>query len=490
MPNIAFVLDDVKKALPGWELIEDCLGGQEEIKKKASKYLPIPNVEVNPEAQAARYASYIGRASFFNVTGRTLDGLAGQVFAKEPETSLPDPLARYQDDIDGAGTSLEQQSKVALRMVLSKGHGGLLTDFPVNKVGPLSIADVESGRYRPRILVIQPHNIINWRSTVVGGETLLVLVVIAENKVISDDGFEQEVEPRWRVLRLLNPESEPFVEVTVWREVNDQDERTGNEQFVIDEGPYTLLTQRREPMRRIPFEFMGSTNNEPAIDKPPLLDLAYMNIAHYRNSADYEESLFLVGQPTLVIGGLSEEWASKHINGKVLLGSRSAIPLPKDGKADLLQPHPNIMPKEGMEHKEEQMRSIGAKLIEPNFSKVTATEVVMEAASETSILSTTANNVSSAYRKALYFASLFVGEVALSDVIFALNTDFSITRMTPQERQQIREEWMSGLTSWAEARQQLRDNDIELTKDEEARSVIDSELDLQRGDGEGEDGEE
>ena len=205
-----------------------------------------------------------------------------------------------------------------------------------------------------------------------------------------------------------------------------------------------------------------------------MLDLSTMNIAHYRNSADYEESLFLVGQPTLVISGLSQEWANEFINGKVVLGSRSAISLPKDAKADMLQAHPNIMPKEGMEHKEQQMKALGAKLIEPNFSKVTATEVLMEAASESSILTSTANNVSAAYRKAIANAGQFLEAMEPDSIVFQLNVDFSVSKMTAQERQQLMAEWQGGLITWKEARALLHEAGVASEDDATAKTQVET----------------
>ena len=397
MPNVAYVREDVIAARKVWTLIDDCTKGELRIKSQREKYLPKPEAELDPVQGELRYASYLQRAMFYNVTGRTLDGLVGQVFTKETEVEIPSPMDAYTNDIDGAGTSLDQQSKIVLQTTIAKGHGGLLSDFPTSGERGTTKADLESKRVRPRILAIGPEKIINWRVTPFGGESLLSLLVLEESKVVSDDEFVFETEPRWRVYRLITIGDNLAAEVSVWKESTPSDANyKQGEAYVIESGPFLLRKFDNTFVERVPFEFVGSTNNEPTIDKPPMLDLSTMNIAHYRNSADYEESLFLVGQPTLVISGLSQQWADDNINGKVILGSRSAIALPKDAKAEMLQAHPNIMPKEGMEHKEQQMKALGAKLIEPNFSKVTATEVLMEAASESSILTSTANNVSTA----------------------------------------------------------------------------------------------
>ena len=471
MPNVNYVREEVVQARKIWQLIDDCVAGEQQIKSKTQDYLPMPVAESDTDQMLSRYASYLKRAMFYNVTARTLDGLVGQVFSKDQEIDLPENIDRYVDNIDGAGTSLEQQSKLALQTVLAKGHGGLLADFPNNQ-GFVSLAQIESNLIRPRILNIDPEDIINWRMQTVGGESLLSLLVIEEEKIVEDDGFEFDKEYRWRVFRLIDGENGYQVEVTLWRAPGEDFETTDD--FYIEEGPSIMTDYSGLPLQRIPFEFMGSTNNEPVIDKAPMLDLANMNIAHYRNSADYEESLFLVGQPTLVISGLTQDWADENINGKVILGSRSAITLPKDGRAEMFQPHPNVMPKEGMEHKEQQMKAVGAKLIEPNFSKVTATEVLMEAASESSILTSTANNVSAAYRKVLMNMGMFISETSLNEINFSLNTDYTVTSMTAQDRQQLVAEWQGGLITWDEARETLRTTGVVTEENEAARTKVET----------------
>ena len=165
-------------------------------------------------------------------------------------------------------------------------------------------------------------------------------------------------------------------------------------------------------MEELPFMFIGSKNNDPTIDEPPLYPIASLNLAHYRNSADYEEACFITGQPTPVAIGLTESWLDTIMKGVFKLGSRAFVPLPAEADAKLLQAEPNIMPIEAMKHKEDQMMAIGAKLVETEITSAerTATEVTVENASETSILESTAVNVSRALEWALTKCVLLLGE--------------------------------------------------------------------------------
>lgn len=474
MPKVNFIRPEVAKCLPNWKKVDHCLGGEDAIKAEGDTYLPRPEAEQDEIYSRKRFKAYLARAVFYNVTGRTHEGLLGMVFAQDPVSELPPILEPYEDNIDGAGTSLEQQAKRTLGLVLAHGRCGLLADFPSIEEGRVAtLADIESGLIRPRVFPIHAKDIINWRVSVVGGETLLTLLVIAEKAVIDDDGFELECEDRWREIRLepINDEATQFqVVVTVWRKKDTSN--AAEEEFEIAQGPFLIQDHRGQPFSRIPFQFVGAVNNDPEIDKSPLLDLANLNLAHYRNSADYEESCFMVGQPTPFFTGLTEDWVKDVWKGKVILGSRASIPLPTGATAGLLQASENQMPSAAMKHKEEQMKAIGAKLIEPGSVQQTATEAKIEEYSEASVLSSAAKNVSEAYENILAVAARFVGEVDPEAIEFELNTEFSSTQMTPQERQQLVAEWQGGLITWDEARAKLKKGGIATEDADEARAKV------------------
>lgn len=475
MPNVAFTRPEVIKNLPKWGQTRDCLEGEFAVKEAATKYLPEP--QLSGEDRKDRYKSYKKRAVFYNVTGRTAQGLVGQVFSKDPTIELPTGTEFFEGDVDGAGNTLEQQSKGLISDILATGRAGLLADFPTLEPGQVvTKADTDEGRIRPRIIPYTAEQILNWRETNIGGETLLTLLVVSENAVVIDDGFEFKTEPRWRVMRLQNAgvRELSFVQVESWRK-KDKPE-TKDDIYEIAEGPFNILDFRGQPLKKIPFTFVGSTNNDADIDDAPLYDISTLNLAHYRNSADVEESSFLVGQPTLVLAGLTQDWVDKNMSGGVAFGSRSAIMLNAGASAEMLQAESNSLPKELMAQKEDQMKALGAKLVEPKKVQSTATEAAIAETSEASVLSSLAKNVSQAYQKALAFAGAFLGEYDPTKFIYELNTDFSVAKMNAQERAQLVVEWQGGLITWEEAREGLRKAGVAYEKDEEARALIDAEL--------------
>ena len=106
MPNVGFVRKEVLKQLPDYKKIRDCIEGQRAIKTGGSIYLPVPRTSVDDEQNQENYKNFLARACFYNATGRTAEGLVGQVFQKEIAFDVPTQFEFLQDDIDGASRIL------------------------------------------------------------------------------------------------------------------------------------------------------------------------------------------------------------------------------------------------------------------------------------------------------------------------------------------------------------------------------------------------
>jgi hypothetical protein len=437
-----------------YRLVADCIAGQRAVKKAGVRYLPAPNPDDESEANLARYDAYKTRAVFYNVTQRTLSGLVGEVFARDPVEELPTGLDVVSEDADGSGLTLTQLAKRATRYTLSMGRAGVLADYPIVE-GGISKADVESGSIQPTITVYGALHIMNWRTKKHKAKMYLTLIVLKEMYDTDDDGFIVTQKEQFRVLRL----TDGVYTTEVYRDGS------------LFNGPLTPVDANGEAFDYIPFTFIGSENNDAEIDHPPMLDLASINVAHYRNSADYEEGVYMVGQPTPVFAGLTEDWVSNVMKGEVRLGSRGGVMLPAGGSAELLQMAANGAAFEAMEHKERQMVALGAKLVEQKQVQRTATEAGIDNASETSVLSDVAKNVSAAIRFSLEVSARFSGD-ADAKILYELNTDFSIAHMSAQERAQLIAEWQGGAIAFSEMRAALRKSGVATLDDKKALTEI------------------
>lgn len=470
--NINHVLPEVVEARKVWTEIRDAVDGERAVKARGKYLRYLMPLDKSPE-NVERNKWYSWAAVFYGFTKRTLKGMVGQVMSKPATLTVPPDLEFIQDDVDGGAVSIEQQSQQALSDALSVGRLGLLTDYP--KTDGMLIkptrADLLEGRVRPSIQYYFAEQIINWRVEMVKGLRKLTLVVLEESYIKSDDGFKKEEDLQWRVLRLVDGE----YLVTVYRKDDSGDF------VVVDDLSSKPLDSTGKPFDEILFVVVGSDNNDPGIDDAPLEDMASLNMAHFRNSADHEDSVHLLGQPTPVLTGLTKQWIEDVWGNKdtmpngVALGSRCPIPLPVGGDAKLLQVEPNTLVFEAMKHKEEQAKALGAKLVEPKTGSRTLGEAQMDEAADSSVLMTCAKNVSAGYTRCLKWAAKYVGAPITDDIGFELNTDFEISRMTTDARRQLLAEWQQGAISFTEYRSILRRAGIATLEDNEAQEEIDQQ---------------
>lgn len=448
--SVDYIRPEVSEKLAEWAKIRACLSGPTAIRAGKTTYLPMPNPTDTSAENLARYDQYIARAVWYGVTGRTHKGMVGQAFQKAPVLELPSVLEVMRKDVDGAGVPLLQQSARVLGLVLGYGRCGMLTDYPRTE-GATSRKEQIAGLVRPAILVYEPQTIVNWTVAKVGAKSVLTMVVLQEEheaQAAEDDPFKRETATQYRVLALVDG----LYHVEVWRSTGTGD---GTAFEPVPELSVDPVDSSRKRLTEIPFTFVGSENNDSTIDLAPMAEIAELNVGHWHNSADYEQSCYQVGQPTPWASGLTESWVKANFPGnKVQLGSSSFIPLPVGGACGLMQPAPNSQPKEAMELKERQMVALGAKLIEPSARQRTWGEARLEHASEISVLGTCCNNVTDAYLANLRWAGIFAGTNEAAQ--FEMFPDAELSRMTPEELQKLMELWQGKAIADSELRSNLK----------------------------------
>lgn len=464
--------DYVKKELltmmPVYELVTACYQGERAIKRttgynalgahgngggasnfSVSPYLPDPSpASEKYEVRAKRYQDYLNRAVFYNVTRRTVSALVGQIFSKYPTYDLNE-LAYLEGDIDGSGESLVQQAKDAAIQCLLKGGGGLLADMPVNN--GVTRASMASGGIRPTISHYERESIINWRVSKVGAVYKLSLLVLSQSYIAEDDGYEQKLGEQLLVLRLVDG----LAESEILQKIDGD---------WVSQGVNKLKDNKGKQLTEIPFYFYGAVNNDAEIDDSPMYDIAQINIHHFMNSADMEELLHISSQPTLVVSGLSQEWVSDVLEDGIAIGSRSGILLPQGGSAQMLQISADSVIANAMTDKEQQMKALGAKLVETSKQAKTATEAAQDASDETSTLMTISNNLSDCFTKALRACGRYIG-IETDGLFVTFNTQFNFSKMSPEQLTSLVQLWQGGAISFAEMRESLVEDEIGKVED-------------------------
>lgn len=418
---------DYRKFAQTWERVRSACEGQRSIKEGREKFLPKPNADIDgldPTVRTGndiRYRQYIERAVYTNFCGRTLAGLKGAAFRKDPEIEIPSGLEYLLDDATGDGNGITQLAKDSLSEVLSVGRMGYLVDYPTVDKG---LSAEQTRGLEARILPYCAESVINWKAAAIVGRVKLVLVVLKETYNASDDEFSHEVMTQYRVLRLRDG----VYTQEIYR-------KTGNDitgKGVLEsDGEVVPRNASGQSFDFIPFCFIGSTNNDAMVDPAPMESLAEVNIAHYRNSADIEENSFIHGQLTLgVTSSLSaDQWKDANPAG-IVVGARTGHFLGENGGFHSVQASPSSLTQQLMRDKEAQLVMLGAQLITDKNANETAKAAQLKHASEHSVLGDICGNISEAICKAIEWCGEFMG--VAGECEFEINRQFFDEGADPQ----------------------------------------------------------
>lgn len=406
-----------------WKLIDDVL-----CEENLVDYL----IELNPKDKSQlnkdRNKAYKERAVFYALAGYTASGMLGTVYSKLPEVDVPSAIDYVKYNVDGRGNSITQQSKVVVSDVVSKSRSGLFVTFPATK-GAISKADVVSGKFVPSIHYIHAKRIVNWAEAQIGSKIFLSLVVFKDTKSSLEDYEHKDVDV-YREL-YIDPDDGIYKE-RHWIE-NDKG------QWEVDgNGIQIPKGANGQPMSEIPFTFVGAENNDPDVDKPMMHGMCSVNISHYRNSADLEDSSWFAGQPQPWMSGLdlTQENIDLMEKNNIYFGSRNVIMAPEGGTFGVASSPANPLVRQLMVDKVEMMIGIGARMITPGGVAKTAEQSSNERETQHSQLSLATSNVSAAYMKCFGWIGIYTG-IDLSEAIFKLNDDFNKIGATPAELKEI-----------------------------------------------------
>lgn len=409
-PDYDFVHPAYTRALPQWESTRAAVEGLPALGRCPWKYLPDPTPLDDCDEARSRYLAYCTRAVYLNATGRTKAGLIGIAFGEWPEVIIPESMEYLKEDADGAGTGLYNLVQMVVGEDLEAGRAGLFIDYPAVPEGDgVSVQARDSG-IAGRIILYKAEDIRDWAQEKVGTDMRLSYVKLYEERDRrTEDGYSMETVPMYRILRLRNG-------------VYTAEVLTKGEGGWVSEGEITPRDSTGQPWDQIPFTFVGSENNQPAPNKAPLYDLAQVNLGHYRNSADFEESVFMLGQPQVTMTGLDTAWRDHLEETGVYFGSRRVLMGPQGATIGLLQVQPNTLAREAMKDKLADMVALGARLLQPQSTQKTAEQSKSETRASYSVLSLVCDNVSQAFKSALLWIQRYNG--AAGEIDFSIGTDF------------------------------------------------------------------
>lgn len=406
-----------------WKKCRDVVAGEDAMHNAKDTYI-FKLKDQMPED----YTSYVLRTPFYNATSRTLGGMLGMLFRKDPVVEVPDAIEEWVDDIDLQGTTLVDFLKTISEELLTVGRVGVFVDYTVLTdalTEPLTIAKAEQLGLRPIVALYRAEDVINWRFSRINNVWSLAQVVLREvytEPAVDNTGkvseFENSSEDRYRVLD-IDPDG-------FYRNREFRINKNGKDELVSL--VYPLKNGQR--MQKIPFEMFTDKGLTFKPRNPPLLDLINVNVSHYRTSADYEHGCHFTGLPTFFISGykspISEPGQPAE---RIMLGSQSAIllsdPQAKAGFAEFTGQGLKSL-QDNLDRKENQMAVLGARMIAGEKKAAeTATTTAIHRTGENSVLSAISISASNGMTEILtLFVEWGLGSVSEDAVQVKINKDF------------------------------------------------------------------
>lgn len=429
-----------------WTRCRTVLGGEDEVKAAGEVYLPKLD-----DQDTADYNAYRLRALFFNATSRTVDSFVGMIFRVDPVEKIPDSLKDFIADATLQGQSWSDYEKAITREIIGIGRAGTLIDW--------------SDEGRPFCCMYRAEQILNWKTRRINGKTMLSMVVLQE-EVDASEFPEAATEPKTKVAPVMPTgtvniagETGPDKALGSTDKRGDEFEHQTVTQFRVlklnDEGGalvYTVeLWQKRQrkwqaiqtmtPQRKakaiseIPFVFHGPNNLLPTVDRPPVDDIAIVNLSHYRSSADLEHGRHFTGLPTAYAAGFDTNKTFKIGSTVAWVSSEASA---KAGYLEFTGQGLKALDT-ALEQKERQMAVLGARMLEKEKASAEAADTLRmkqtgEQASLAQIALTAGESFELIIRWALWWNGAADSDFAATKDLaeIELNSDFNPTDMNPQ----------------------------------------------------------
>ncbi len=394
---------DYEYRLTDWTMIRDFLEGERKVKERTTEYLP--RLEGQKDSE---YRAYLLRTKFFPGVFRTEEALLGLLFRQDPVNRLTPRLNEWSDNVDRRGTSLPIFQKKVAKELISIGRGGVLVD-------------VMPGDDNPHLVKYQAEHIINWQTD----RCELVRVDLKESK----DQF-----------RILTLEDGIY-----WHRVWRSEEGTGALNLVSETTPL----RRGGTLNFIPFFPLGWRDNDIEIDKPPLLDLTWLNLHHYQANAIYSNGSWYVGVPQPYVTGYQPPATEEGQNPPtmfVALGT-GELPFLTDPEARMRYLEHNGTGlselRESLQDIKDEMATIGVRMLaQERLPQETATSARIHRMSEIAVLTGISRNLSEAFRRILDVVSWWVGDTPGNEV--RLGTEFFPVQHSADDLLKYSQLWRQG----------------------------------------------
>jgi hypothetical protein len=321
-----------------WSLVSCLMGGTDAMRAAGRTYLPQMPMEGGSE-----YTCRLAVATLFPAFSETVGQMAGRLFSEPLQIGddVPSVIIEQLGNADLEGRNIDGVAGEWFSKALEKGLCHALVDFPPMEGVVANAAEERASGARPYIVLIDPINVLGWRSQRINGIETLLQVRIIEAAEEDDGEFGTASVSQIRV-----------IEPTGWRTYREQGEEGKKEWVLHEEGSLSL--------GKIPLVTLYTKRTGFMQGKPPLLELAHLNVKHWQSQSDQDTILHTARVPLLARIG-----ADFGEDGAPVVIASSTIDLPTGGDIKYVE-HTGAAIGAGAESLvalEEQMKAAGAKVL-------------------------------------------------------------------------------------------------------------------------------
>ena len=426
-PNAAWYAQE-----PHWVLIEDLLGGTYGIRRKHRRYLP-----QEPRELDESYDNRLARSvvpPYYQRLERMLAGMLTRKPVKLQDVS--DAIREQLFDVDMQGNDLNVWTYETARKLVRYGHIGCLVDAPSN-----------GGR--PYWCTYTPRQILGYRTEQQDGAQRLIQLRLQET-VLEVDPDSKYGEKQIDQIRVLTP-----------GEYQIHQRQDNGEYKVVDEGTTSLA--------EIPFSVAYSNRVGFLESRPPLEDIAELNLKSYQVQSDLDNQLHISAVPMLALFGFPSSAE------EVSAGPGEALAFPADGRAEYIEPQGRSFDFQfkRLDQIALQINELGlSAVLGQKLSAETAASKMIDRSQGDSTMMVIAQNVQDMIDNCLKFHAEFMGQQEAAGSC-TVNRDFIGARLDPADVNALLQLYTAGTISKETLLQQLADGEV-LGDDFDVQEEIDA----------------
>lgn len=293
--------------LPAWKTMRSCLEGNQYLKQITREHIPIL-----PNESDDCYRRRVNQALFTPYTSRVIDSAISLILRKPItlEGGNEQFWEEFRADVDRQGSNLQDFARKVLVSSIGYGHAGMMVDYP-KATGIRTLADERKAKLMPYLTMIEPFQFLGWRQDRRKSGSRLDQVRIREVTTQPRGMFGEEQVEQVRVLE--NGKFQVY-------------------QRTQADAQWVMVEAGRTSLKEIPLAITYSEKKATLLSEPPLLDVAHINLAHYRLQSQHLNALNVAGFPLLVLKGWDDQ------SPKLQVDVSKAVAMPIDGDISYVEP--------------------------------------------------------------------------------------------------------------------------------------------------------